>query len=205
MFDRFRSWEGSLTFEYKYKVTWLNLLGLEVSLSPSPSSSPSSSSSSSSLSCWPRCDYNIHHQLLDRTLEMLPNLVEITCWGRLDHSAALDPVARVGDQTVRVVLAKLLRTSLRTKSIYIDLYIECSTCGGRGKIRVVELFLRATAQPRLWALKLRNCCMKSELSIRAMSAKWRSQRIWFLKRLALLWFGPVRLRPQLLHLRHSSW
>lgn len=79
------------------------------------------------------------------------------------------------------------------------------TCGGRGKIRVVELFLRATAHPRLWALKFRNCCMKSELSIRAMSAKWRSHRIWFLKRRALLWFGPVRLRPQLLHLRHSSW
>ncbi len=46
---------------------------------------------------------------------------------------------------------------------------------------VVELFLRATAQPRLWGLKLRSCCMKSELSIRAMSAKWRSHRIWLKK------------------------
>ena len=44
-------------------------------------------------------------------------------------------------------------------------------------MRVVELFLLATAQPRLWALKFLSCCMKSLDSMRAMSAKWRSQRI----------------------------
>ena len=44
-------------------------------------------------------------------------------------------------------------------------------------MRVVELFLLATAQPRLWGLKFRSCCMKSELSMRAMSAKWRSHKI----------------------------
>ena len=35
----------------------------------------------------------------------------------------------------------------------------------------------ATAQPRHCALKFLSCCMKSELSMRAMSAKWRSHRI----------------------------
>ena len=69
---------------------------------------------------------------------------------------------------------------------------------------VVELFLLATAHPSDDGLKLRNCCMKSELSMRAMSAKWRSQRIWFLNRRALFWLGPLRFIPQLLHLRHSS-
>ena len=90
---------------------------------------------------------------------------------------------------------------------------------------VVELFLRATAHPKLWGLKFLSCCIKSELSIRAMSAKCRSHRIWFLNLkeirfrnfafkaenefdvhlLALFWLGPDRFMPQLLHLRHSSW
>jgi len=77
--------------------------------------------------------------------------------------------------------------------------------GGSGKISVVELFLLATAQPRLCGLKLRSCCIKSEHSMRATSAKCRSQRIWFLKRRALFWFGPVRFRPHELQRRHSSW
>ena len=70
---------------------------------------------------------------------------------------------------------------------------------------VVELFLLATAHPRLCGLKFLSCCMKSELSMRAMSAKWRSHRIWFLKRRARFWLGPDRFMPQLLHFRHSSW
>ena len=70
---------------------------------------------------------------------------------------------------------------------------------------VVLLLRRATAQPRDCGLKLRNCCIKSELSMRATSAKCRSQKIWFLKRRARFWLGPVRLTPQALHRRHSSW
>ena len=50
-------------------------------------------------------------------------------------------------------------------------------CGGSGNIRVVELFRRATAHPRLCGLKARSWFIKSELSIRARSAKWRSQYI----------------------------
>lgn len=56
--------------------------------------------------------------------------------------------------------------------------------GGNGKISVVEDFLRATAQPRLCGLKDRSWFIKSEHSIRATSAKWRSHKIWFLKRRA---------------------
>lgn len=59
-------------------------------------------------------------------------------------------------------------------------YLPEHACGGSGKIRVVEDFLLATAQPKLCGLKLRNCCMKSEHSISATSAKCRSQSIWFL-------------------------
>ena len=58
--------------------------------------------------------------------------------------------------------------------------------------------------PKLCALKFLSCCMKSELSISAISAKCRSQRIWFLKRRALFWFGPVRFTPQLLHLEKEG-
>ena len=104
--------------------------------------------------------------------------------------------------------------------------------GGKGNISVVELFLLATAQPRLWnnkslfnfvstnlklhkkychnylhtwGLKFLNCCMKSELSIKAMSAKCKSHKIWFLNLRALFWLGPERFIPQLLHFKHSSW
>lgn len=59
-------------------------------------------------------------------------------------------------------------------------YLPEHAWGGNGKIRVVEDFLLATAQPKLCGLKLRNCCMKSEHSISATSAKCRSQSIWFL-------------------------
>lgn len=59
-------------------------------------------------------------------------------------------------------------------------YLPEHAWGGSGKIRVVEDFLLATAQPKLCGLKLRNCCMKSEHSISATSAKCRSQSIWFL-------------------------
>lgn len=55
-------------------------------------------------------------------------------------------------------------------------------CGGSGKISVVELLRRATAQPSDWGLKLRSCCMKSLHSIRATSAKCKSHRIWFCNR-----------------------
>ena len=47
---------------------------------------------------------------------------------------------------------------------------------------VVELFRRATAQPRLCGLKARSWFIKSELSIRARSAKWRSQYICNIKK-----------------------
>lgn len=72
-------------------------------------------------------------------------------------------------------------------------------------MRVVDDLRRATAQPRDWGLKLRSCCMKSEHSMRATSAKCRSQRMWFLKRRARFWLGPVRFRPHELQRRHSSW
>lgn len=55
-------------------------------------------------------------------------------------------------------------------------------CGGSGKMSVVELLRRATAQPSDCGLKLRSCCIKSEHSIRATSAKCRSHRIWFCAR-----------------------
>jgi hypothetical protein len=51
------------------------------------------------------------------------------------------------------------------------MHLPEQACGGRGNIRVVELFLRATAHPRLCGLKFLSCCMKSELSMSAMSAK----------------------------------
>lgn len=92
---------------------------------------------------------------------------------------------------------------LELKKIIVSAIPE-QACGGSGKIRVVELFLLATAQPSDCGLKLRNCCIKSEHSMRATSAKCKSQRIWFLNRRALFWFGPVKLRPHELHLRHSS-
>lgn len=50
-------------------------------------------------------------------------------------------------------------------------------CGGNGNMSVVELFLLATAQPSDCGLKLRSCCMKSEHSIRATSAKCKSHRM----------------------------
>lgn len=50
-------------------------------------------------------------------------------------------------------------------------------CGGNGNINVVELFRRATAHPRDCGLKLRNCCIKSEVSIKATSAKCKSHSI----------------------------
>lgn len=58
-------------------------------------------------------------------------------------------------------------------------YIPEQACGGSGNISVVELLRLATAQPKDCGLKLRSCCMKSEHSIRATSAKCRSHRIWF--------------------------
>ena len=67
------------------------------------------------------------------------------------------------------------------------------------------LFRLATAHPSDCGLKLRSCCMKSDDSIRATSAKCKSQKIWFLKRRARFWLGPVRLTPQALQRRHSSW
>lgn len=50
-------------------------------------------------------------------------------------------------------------------------------CGGNGNISVVELFRLATAQPNDCGLKLRSCCMKSEHSMRATSAKCKSHKI----------------------------
>lgn len=50
-------------------------------------------------------------------------------------------------------------------------------CGGSGNINVVELFRRATAHPSDCGLKLRSCCIKSEHSMRATSAKCRSHNI----------------------------
>ena len=87
-----------------------------------------------------------------------------------DDAAALDPVARVWDEVVRVILAELVTARLNSIAQQICQSMS-GTCGGKGKMSVVELFLLATAQPRLCALKLRSCCIKSELSISAMSAK----------------------------------
>ena len=53
-------------------------------------------------------------------------------------------------------------------------------CGGSGNINVVELFRLATAHPKLWGLNDLNCCMKSELSISAISEKCKSHSIMFL-------------------------
>lgn len=50
-------------------------------------------------------------------------------------------------------------------------------CGGSGNMSVVEDFLRATAQPNDCGLNARNCCMKSEHSMSATSAKCRSHRM----------------------------
>lgn len=58
-------------------------------------------------------------------------------------------------------------------------YIPEQACGGSGNINVVELLRLATAQPKDCGLKLRSCCIKSEHSIRATSAKCRSHSIWF--------------------------
>lgn len=58
-------------------------------------------------------------------------------------------------------------------------YIPEHACGGSGNINVVELLRLATAQPSDCGLKLRSCCIKSEHSIRATSAKCRSHSIWF--------------------------
>lgn len=58
-------------------------------------------------------------------------------------------------------------------------YIPEQACGGNGNINVVELFLLATAHPNDCGLKLLNCCIKSEVSINATSAKCRSHKMWF--------------------------
>lgn len=80
---------------------------------------------------------------------------------------------------------------------------------------MVDDFLRATAQPKLCGLKLRNCCMKSEHSISATSAKWRSQSIWFLNLwnrmiLLYLWINApsnniFRINNNELVIRITSW
>lgn len=57
------------------------------------------------------------------------------------------------------------------------LYLPEHACGGSGNIRVVELLRLATAQPNDCGLKLLSCCMKSDDSIRATSAKCRSHNI----------------------------
>lgn len=49
--------------------------------------------------------------------------------------------------------------------------------GGSGKIKVVELFRRATIEPSDCGLKLRNCCIKSEHSISATS-KYILKKNW---------------------------
>lgn len=89
---------------------------------------------------------------------------------------------------------------------HIDwIYLPEHACGGNGNISVVELFRRATAQPNDCGLKLRSCCMKSEHSMRATSAKCKSHKIWFLKRRARLWFCPDKFMPHELQRKHSSW
>lgn len=92
-----------------------------------------------------------------------------------------------------------------TSLVFERWHLPPHACGGNGNMSVVELFLLATAQPSDCGLKLRSCCMKSEHSIKATSAKWRSQSMWFLNRLARFWFGPVRFIPHELQRRHSSW
>lgn len=49
--------------------------------------------------------------------------------------------------------------------------------GGNGNMSVVDDFLLATAHPNDWGLKERNCCIKSEHSMSATSAKCRSHKI----------------------------
>lgn len=63
--------------------------------------------------------------------------------------------------------------------VNLIIILPAQAWGGKGNINVVELFRLATALPNDWGLKLLNCCMKSEHSIKATSAKWRSHNIWF--------------------------
>lgn len=93
-----------------------------------------------------------------------------TCWTRRSGAGGPGPSAD---------LAIISRANVPSTVRYIPEH----ACGGSGNISVVELFRLATAQPSDCGLKLRSCCMKSEHSIRATSAKCRSHRIWFWNRM----------------------